>query len=168
MRYGEQAGTVSVSRDALRGVEASLQQAGAHPKTRRLARHRSNAMSQRFAERLLLTARGRAAFLQCLPFERDAIALAPFQDRNQYGLFFLQIFLGIDPPVDREPALRRYHVKVCATAALPTQHQNLMASLIRSYVRIGGPHVHVLLHLLHPFSHALHPFPPPLPLLPQP
>src|SRR5260370_10011799 len=99
MRYGEQAGTVSVSRDALRGVEASLQQAGAHPKTRRLARHRSNAMSQRFPERLLLTARGRAAFFPCLPFERVATALDPFQTRNQYGLSFLHLFLGIGPPV---------------------------------------------------------------------
>src|SRR5258708_20258982 len=128
MRDGELAGTVSISRDALRGVEASLQQAGAHLKTRRFARHRSNAMSQRFAERLLLTARGRAAFLQYLPFERDAIALAPLQDRNQNGLFFLQIFLGIDPPVDREPALRRHHVKVSATPPFPPQHHNLISA----------------------------------------
>src|SRR5260370_37826303 len=109
MRDGELAGTVSVSRDALRGVEASLHQARAHLKARRFARHRSNAMSHRFAERLLLTARGRAAFLQYLPFERDAIALAPLQNREQLCFFRRKVFLGIDPPVDREPALRRYH-----------------------------------------------------------
>src|SRR5258708_8446235 len=97
MRDGELAGTVSISRDALRGVEASLQQAGAHLKTRRFARHRSNAMSQRFAERLLLTARGRAACLQYLPFERNAIALPPLHYPNQHGLFFLHTLLTLPP-----------------------------------------------------------------------
>src|SRR2546430_17657330 len=37
-----------------RSVEASLQQAGAHLKTWRFVRNRSNAASQRFPERLLL------------------------------------------------------------------------------------------------------------------
>ncbi len=120
MCHGEQSGAICVGRDALRGVEANPQQARAHLKAWRFARNRSNAASQRFPERLLLATRRGLPFLQNLPFQRDAFALAPLQDRDQLGLLFLQILLGIDPPVYREPALRRYHVEVCASAALPS------------------------------------------------
>src|SRR5438046_8353547 len=124
MRHGEQAGTIGVGRDALRGVEASLPQARANPKAGCFAPNRSNAASQRFPERLLLTARRGSPLLKNLPFQRDAFALATPQDRNQLGLLFLQIFFGIDAPVDGEPALLRYHVEVCAAAALPAQQEN--------------------------------------------
>src|SRR5258708_6217014 len=158
MRHGEQAWTIGVGRDALRGVEASLQQAGAHLKTWCIACNGSNAARQRFPERLLLMARGGLPLLQDLPFQSDAFALAPLQDRDQVGLLFLQIFLGIDAPVDGEPALLRYHVEVCAAAALSSQHQNRMACLIRPDVEISGSPLHLLLQLLKPLNDAMHAF----------
>src|SRR5260370_2975627 len=150
MRHGEQAGTIGVGWDALRGVAACLQQARAHLKTWRFARNPSNAASQRFPERLLLTARRGSTFLQDLPFPRDAFALAPLQDRDQLRLLFLQIFLGIDAPVDGEPALLRYDVEVCTAAALPSQRQNRMAWLLRPDVEICCSPLHLSLHLLTP------------------
>src|SRR5260370_103064 len=76
MRHGEQARTISVGRDSLRGVEANLQQPGTHLETRRFARHRPHTASQRFAERLFPAARAGLPFLQNLPFQRNAFALA--------------------------------------------------------------------------------------------
>src|SRR6202030_2370008 len=127
-------------------------------KTWCIARNGSNTSRQHFPERLLLMARGGLPLLQDLPFQSDAFVLAALQDRDQLGLLLLQIFLGIDAPVDGEPALLRYHVEVCATAALSSQHQNRMAGLIRPDVQIGGSPLHFLLQLLKPLHDAMHAF----------
>src|SRR5713226_8931964 len=130
VRHGQQAGSVSIGRDALSGVEAGLQQAGTHLKTRRFARNRSYATRQRYPEPRFLTACGRLALLQYLPFEWNAFAPATLEDRDQSALL-VEVFLGIDAPIDGEPALLWHHVEVRAASALPAQHQNRLASLIR-------------------------------------
>src|SRR2546425_4318851 len=100
VRHGEQAGTVSIGRDTLSGVEAGLQQAGTHLKTRRFARNRSYATRQRYPEPRLLTACGRLALLQYLPFEWNAFAPATLQNRDQCALLVVEVFLGIDAPIN--------------------------------------------------------------------
>src|SRR2546425_10453408 len=131
VRHGEQAGTVGIGRDALSGVEADLQQAGTHLKTWRFARNLSYAARQRYPERLLLAACGRLPLLQYLPFEWHALAPATVQHRDQSALLLVDVFLGVDPPVDGEPALLWHNGEVCASSALPAQHYNRLACLVR-------------------------------------
>src|SRR6266480_5385346 len=155
MRHGEQAGTIGVGRHPLFGVETSFQQAGAHLKTWRFARNRSNAASQRLPERLLLTARRGSPLLKNLPFQRDAFALAILQDPHQLGPLFLQIFLGIDAPVYREPALLRYRSEVRPAAGLSTQHQNRVTCLFRPAIEVGDALLHFSLQFLEPLNDAM-------------
>src|SRR6266481_2142089 len=135
MGHGEHTRTVSIRRDSLSSVEAYLQQAGTHLKSWCVARDRSNAARKRCAERFLLAACGRLTLLQCL---------------------LLEVLLGIDAPVDREPALLRHHIEVRPAAALSAQHQNRLARLIRSDVKGGGSLLHFLLQLLQPPNDLVH------------
>src|SRR5260370_18497696 len=156
VRYGKQAWAVSIGRYALSGVEAYLKQTRTHLTSWRVARDRSYAPRKRCTERFLLAACGRLALLQCLPFKWNAFALATLQHPDQPALLLLEVFLGIDAPVDGEPALLRYHVEICAAAALSAQHQNRLARLIRSDVEGGSSLLHFLLQLLQPPNDFVH------------
>src|SRR5260370_21461940 len=62
--------TVSVRRDALCGIVANFQKAGAHLKMGRFALNRPYAASQGLAEPLLLTAPRSLSLFKNLPFHR--------------------------------------------------------------------------------------------------
>src|SRR6266436_1293774 len=156
VRHGEQARTVSIGRDTLSGVETNLQQTGTYLKSRRFACDRSYAARQRDPQPLLLTACGRLALLQYLPSEWNAFAPATLQHSNQSALLLVEVFLGIDSPVDGEPAFLRHHVEVRPAAALSTQHQYRLPCLIRPNVESGGSLLHFLLQLLEPSNDQVH------------
>src|SRR6266481_635055 len=124
----------------------------------RFARNRPYAASQGLAERLLLTAPRGLPFLKNLPFDRDAVALAASQRGDQLSLFLREVFLGIDAPVDGEPALVRHHVEVGTTAALSSQHQDGVAHLICPDMETGSFLLHLSLQFLKPLNDLTHPF----------
>src|SRR6266705_26565 len=84
----------------LHGIEASLQQAGTHFKTRRLAGNRFDVACQRLAERIVLAARRGVSLLQDFPFEGNAFVLALFKNAQQLCLLCIKVFLRVDAPVD--------------------------------------------------------------------
>src|SRR2546425_10506297 len=137
-----------------RGIEASLQQPGTHFKTRRLASNHFDVASQRHAERIVLAARRGASLLQDFPFEGNAFVLALFKNAQQLCLLCIKVFLRVDAPVDREPALLRHHVEVCAAAALSAEHQNRIARLSGANIEKRCALLHFAFQLLKPPDHT--------------
>src|SRR5207249_3481033 len=134
----EHPGAISISRNAFRRVEASLEQPGAHLKPRRYAGNCSDAACQRTPERLFLRARRGSSFLQYLPFESKTFALTTFQRGDYPRLFLFHVFLWIDSPVDGEPALLRHDVEVCPPAAPSSSCRQPRGAAFASRLFIGN------------------------------
>src|SRR5271170_2496651 len=76
----------------------------------------------------------RRRFLKNLPRQRDSLLLTFPQDANQPCFLVVEIFFGIDAPVDGEPASVGYHVEIRSTAALPADHQDGVSRARRSFL----------------------------------
>src|SRR5207245_4711 len=110
-----------------RRIKADFQQTGTHFKARDLAGHGVHTARQRLTKRAVLAARGGAALLQYLPIERSALAFATLAGADVACLHLVKVFLGIDPPVDSEPAFLRHDIEAGPASALAAEHQNRVA-----------------------------------------
>src|SRR5256884_1732901 len=118
----------------------------------------ADGFGQRLARGFSLLAGSGVPFLQELPLESYPLLPPLVQTADHPCLFFSQVLLRIDPPVDGEPAGFRHHVEIRAAPALPAKHEDGIARLPRPYIHRGCSLLHFALQLLKALHNVVHAF----------